>query len=331
MFRGPLETGVRRAAFGTNDELLGALARARARRTTSPPCSKRRRSAISACARRAPASAGEDFQPYRRDHVGPGAGDEGDRAAAELFPESRLAGWKYELSGTREEVLAKARRQLAENRTDLCIANGRAYGEGFRLVKRDAARRWSTSRAKPRFATGSWSGSQDREHGELGGEHIRMLLCFDASHSVAMPRARSYSQAHAQHDGLWPRPDFVQWQQIHRRAELGQPEAERRGGDAPARAQRAGAARARRHQCGNFARPAHGGHLGASLRRPPRRSSRSIPRSRALITMRCSNCSASWAPRAKSASRPSCARPACCAWPTSRSPSMRPGRTWSPR
>ena len=48
-----------------------------------------------------------------------------------LFPQARLVGWKYELDGTRAEALAKAERQLAENRTDVCVINGIAYGRGF--------------------------------------------------------------------------------------------------------------------------------------------------------------------------------------------------------
>ncbi len=50
------------------------------------------------------------------------------------FPQARLVGWKYELDGDRASVLAKAERQITENRTDACVANGRAYGLGFGLV-----------------------------------------------------------------------------------------------------------------------------------------------------------------------------------------------------
>ena len=48
-----------------------------------------------------------------------------------LFPNARIVGWKYELDGTRDDVLAKAARQLAENGTDVCVVNGAAYGAGF--------------------------------------------------------------------------------------------------------------------------------------------------------------------------------------------------------
>jgi len=50
------------------------------------------------------------------------------------FPEALLVGWKFEIDGDRANALAKAQQQLAENRTDACVANGRAYGEGFGLV-----------------------------------------------------------------------------------------------------------------------------------------------------------------------------------------------------
>jgi phosphopantothenate---cysteine ligase (CTP) len=55
------------------------------------------------------------------------------------FPRARLVGWKYELDGDREAVISKAQRQMAENRTDACVANGRAYGEGFGLVRPNGA------------------------------------------------------------------------------------------------------------------------------------------------------------------------------------------------
>ena len=50
------------------------------------------------------------------------------------FPRAHLVGWKYEVDGDQASVLEKAQRQLAENRTDACVANGPAYGPGFGLV-----------------------------------------------------------------------------------------------------------------------------------------------------------------------------------------------------
>lgn len=50
-----------------------------------------------------------------------------------LFPRATLVGWKYELAGSRDDALAKAWRQIRENRTDACVVNGAAWGEGFGL------------------------------------------------------------------------------------------------------------------------------------------------------------------------------------------------------
>ena len=47
------------------------------------------------------------------------------------FPRALLVGWKYELEGDRPAVIGRAERQIAECLTDACVANGRAYGEGF--------------------------------------------------------------------------------------------------------------------------------------------------------------------------------------------------------
>ncbi|HAM72029.1 MAG TPA: DNA/pantothenate metabolism flavoprotein domain protein [Verrucomicrobiales bacterium] len=50
------------------------------------------------------------------------------------FPKSFLSGWKFETDGPREQVVAKARSQIRECKTDLCVANGPGFGEGFGLV-----------------------------------------------------------------------------------------------------------------------------------------------------------------------------------------------------
>jgi len=56
------------------------------------------------------------------------------------FPQARLVGWKFEVDGGPDDVRRAARRQLAEAGTDLCVANGPAYGAGFGLVTADAER-----------------------------------------------------------------------------------------------------------------------------------------------------------------------------------------------
>src|SRR5687767_1907493 len=50
------------------------------------------------------------------------------------FPRATIVGWKYEVEGLRDEVIARASRQIFENQTDACVANGPAYGDGFGLV-----------------------------------------------------------------------------------------------------------------------------------------------------------------------------------------------------
>jgi phosphopantothenoylcysteine decarboxylase/phosphopantothenate--cysteine ligase len=54
------------------------------------------------------------------------------------FPNARLVGWKYEVDGERQDTIAKARQQIADCRTDACVANGPAYGLGFGLVQTHA-------------------------------------------------------------------------------------------------------------------------------------------------------------------------------------------------
>jgi len=51
------------------------------------------------------------------------------------FPKTKITGWKFEADGSRADVIATARTQIAECSTDLCVVNGPAYGEGFGLVQ----------------------------------------------------------------------------------------------------------------------------------------------------------------------------------------------------
>lgn len=55
----------------------------------------------------------------------------------DLFPAATITAWKYELEGSRAEVIEKGRRQIAENRTNASILNGSAYGPGFGLLTPD--------------------------------------------------------------------------------------------------------------------------------------------------------------------------------------------------
>jgi phosphopantothenate---cysteine ligase (CTP) len=52
----------------------------------------------------------------------------------EWFPNAWIVGWKYEVDGSHATVLAKAQAQLTSSRSDLCVTNGPAWGDGFGLV-----------------------------------------------------------------------------------------------------------------------------------------------------------------------------------------------------
>jgi phosphopantothenate---cysteine ligase (CTP) len=51
-----------------------------------------------------------------------------------IFPKAKIVGWKFELDGSRADVLKKAEDQLRECATDGCVVNGAAWGDGFGLV-----------------------------------------------------------------------------------------------------------------------------------------------------------------------------------------------------
>ena len=49
----------------------------------------------------------------------------------DLFPNALIVGWKLELEGSREVLVREATQQVKKNRTDACVINGRAFGDGF--------------------------------------------------------------------------------------------------------------------------------------------------------------------------------------------------------
>jgi phosphopantothenate---cysteine ligase (CTP) len=55
-----------------------------------------------------------------------------------LFPDARIVGWKFEVDGSRERALELGRRQVRENRTNYCVVNGPAYGEGYGITGADS-------------------------------------------------------------------------------------------------------------------------------------------------------------------------------------------------
>ena len=53
------------------------------------------------------------------------------------YPHALLVGWKYEVDGGRDSAIARAREQVAQCRTDICVVNGPADGVGFGVVGKD--------------------------------------------------------------------------------------------------------------------------------------------------------------------------------------------------
>lgn len=53
----------------------------------------------------------------------------------DLFPDSLIVGWKYEMEGTPSDVIARGHKQIATARTDACVVNGAAYGPGFGFLE----------------------------------------------------------------------------------------------------------------------------------------------------------------------------------------------------
>jgi phosphopantothenoylcysteine synthetase/decarboxylase len=51
-----------------------------------------------------------------------------------LAPQAKIVGWKWEAEGGPSELHQSAQQQIEECRTDACILNGPAYGEGYLFV-----------------------------------------------------------------------------------------------------------------------------------------------------------------------------------------------------
>ena len=56
------------------------------------------------------------------------------RNLRKCYPDAFLVGWKYEVSGDRKSAVDSAKQQINRCKTNLCVANGPAYGNGFGVV-----------------------------------------------------------------------------------------------------------------------------------------------------------------------------------------------------
>lgn len=80
----------------------------------------------------------------------------------DLFPDSVIVGWKYEIDGTRPDVVARGHKQIATARTDACVVNGAAYGTGFGFLEpgtSDEGRHFPNKTALSEFLC-SWTAEQ---------------------------------------------------------------------------------------------------------------------------------------------------------------------------
>ncbi|MEC8928923.1 MAG: phosphopantothenoylcysteine decarboxylase [Verrucomicrobiota bacterium] len=69
------------------------------------------------------------------------------------FPRAFITGWKFEVDGNRDTVLARAHEQINQCHTDACVANGPAYGDGFGIVTPEEVRHVKSRRALVRALT----------------------------------------------------------------------------------------------------------------------------------------------------------------------------------
>ena len=139
----PLDAGVERIPFSTNDHLLERLRALPAREEVA--------AVFHAAAladfkvkevRRAEGSLLEAAKISSRAGELTIVLEPGTKLISELralFPKARITGWKYELDGIRADALERGRRQMAENATDLCVVNGAAYGHGFGALAPDGS------------------------------------------------------------------------------------------------------------------------------------------------------------------------------------------------
>jgi len=126
--------------FTTNDDLAAGLQRLPAREEATIVLH-----AAALCDFKVREIINENGEPVHGDKVSSRAGtlkltlEPAPKLIASLrrmFPSSILVGWKFELDGTADEVLAKGRKQIDECLTDACVLNGHAYGSGFGVISR---------------------------------------------------------------------------------------------------------------------------------------------------------------------------------------------------
>jgi phosphopantothenoylcysteine synthetase/decarboxylase len=95
-----------------------------------------------------------------------------------IFPASILVGWKYELEGTSDQVLARGRRQIEECLSDACVLNGAAYGTGFGLLTRSGDQMHLRDKAELSQFLVQWASQIPMEAGAPRQESFHALASF---------------------------------------------------------------------------------------------------------------------------------------------------------
>ena len=81
----------------------------------------------------------------------------------DLFPQALIVGWKLELEGSRDDLVREASQQVKKNRTDACVINGRAFGDGFGFCTSEGLQEVLSSKAELASFLVQWAEKLTRE------------------------------------------------------------------------------------------------------------------------------------------------------------------------
>jgi phosphopantothenate---cysteine ligase (CTP) len=95
-----------------------------------------------------------------------------------MFPATIIVGWKYEMDGAMQNVLAKARAQMEEYLTDACVLNGSAYGRGFGIISRSGEQAHLADKAELCRFLIDWAERQPMAMSAQGPDSFHPLATF---------------------------------------------------------------------------------------------------------------------------------------------------------
>jgi len=80
-----------------------------------------------------------------------------------IFSQTPIVGWKLELEGSRDDLVREASQQVKKNRTDACVINGRAFGDGFGFCTSEGLQEVLSSKAELASFLVQWAEKLTRE------------------------------------------------------------------------------------------------------------------------------------------------------------------------